>query len=115
MTITFSTIDEFRAAAGADLGAGPWLEVDQERISAFADVTEDWQWIHVDTERAAASDVGSTIAHGYLTLSLVPRLSSGIFDFTGENAETKRALVNWGLGAVAWLVVGKLVERVVRP
>jgi acyl dehydratase len=98
MTIAFSTIDEFRAAAGTDLGVGPWLGVDQERISAFADVTEDWQWIHVDAERAAASDLGSTIAHGYLTLSLVPRLSSGIFEFTGLGR-----VLNYGLDRVRFL------------
>ena len=98
MTTVFATIHDFKAAAGTDLGAGPWLEVDQERISAFADVTEDWQWIHVDVDRAARSELGSTIAHGYLTLSLLPRLSSGIFDFTGLGR-----VLNYGLDRVRFL------------
>lgn len=98
MTTSFATLDEFRAASGTDLGAGPWLEVDQDRIQSFADVTEDWQWIHVDVERAERSDLGSTIAHGYLTLSLLPRLSSGIFDFTGMGR-----VLNYGLDRVRFL------------
>lgn len=95
MTHTFVGVDGFRAAAGQALGTGPWFEIDQARISGFADVTEDWQWIHVDPERASASDLGSTVAHGYLTLSLVPRLSAGIFEFSGIG----RAL-NYGLDRV---------------
>jgi acyl dehydratase len=95
MTRIFDGIDDFRTAVGKELGTGPWFTIDQDRINGFADVTEDWQWIHVDTERAAASDLGSTIAHGYLTLSLLPRLSSGIFDFAGIG----RA-VNYGLDRV---------------
>ena len=83
MTHVFHGVDEFRAAAGLDLGAGEWFTVTQDRIDGFADVTEDWQWIHVDPERAAASDMGTTVAHGYLTLSLVPRLSSALFTFEG--------------------------------
>ena len=59
-----------RAAVGAELGPTPWLTIDQARIDAFADVTGDHQWIHVDPARAATSPFGSTIAHGYLTLSL---------------------------------------------
>lgn len=95
MTHTFDGVDEFRAAAGRDLGTGPWFDVDQARISEFADVTEDWQWIHVDPQRASDSDLGSTVAHGYLILSLVPRLSAGIFEFAGIG----RAL-NYGLDRV---------------
>ncbi|MFE4002457.1 MaoC family dehydratase [Nocardioides sp. YIM B13467] len=98
MTLTLDGIDGVRAATGTDLGPGPWFEIDQPRISSFADVTEDWQWIHVDTERAAGSDLGSTIAHGYLTLSLIPRLSSDMFTF----ASIGRAL-NYGLDKVRFL------------
>jgi acyl dehydratase len=97
MTTVFSTIAEFKASSGSDLGTGPWFEVDQERIRAFADVTEDWQWIHVDVQRAA-HELGSTIAHGYLTLSLLPRLSSGIFEFTGPGK-----VLNYGLDKVRFL------------
>lgn len=91
----FDGIDDFRTAVGESLPAGPWLRISQDRIDAFADVTEDWQWIHVDTDRAAASGIGATVAHGYLTLSLVPRLSSQVFDFVNIG----RAL-NYGLDKV---------------
>ncbi len=69
----------YRAAVGQPEGTGDWLLVDQARIDAFADVTEDHQWIHVDQERAAQGPFGTTIAHGYLTLSLLPRLNQSIF------------------------------------
>lgn len=95
MTHTFHGPAGFAAAAGRDLGHGPWFTMTQSRIDDFADVTEDWQWIHVDADRAAASELGTTIAHGYLTLSLVPRLSSGIFDF----ADIGRA-INYGIEKV---------------
>ena len=63
-------LDGLRSVAGAVLGPTPWLRIDQPRIDGFADVTGDHQWIHVDPERAKDSPFGSTIAHGYLTLSL---------------------------------------------
>jgi len=66
----FQGIDEVKAALGQHLGYSDWLEVDQERIALFADATGDHQWIHVDPERAASGPFGTTIAHGYLTLSL---------------------------------------------
>lgn len=95
MTHVFHGVDAFRAAAGLDLGAGDWFVISQDRIDTFADVTEDWQWIHVDTEKAAATDLGTTVAHGYLTLSLIPRLSSELFTFAGIG----RA-INYGLDKV---------------
>ncbi len=64
-------LDEITALAGADLGRTGWTEVTQERVNMFADATGDHQWIHVDAARAAAGPFGGTIAHGYLTLSLV--------------------------------------------
>ncbi len=60
---------------GAEFGPSSWVEVTQERIDAFAEATGDHQWIHVDRERAAAGPFGTTIAHGYLTLSLIPAMS----------------------------------------
>ncbi|GAA4926146.1 MaoC family dehydratase [Streptomyces coeruleoprunus] len=69
---TFTSADELRAAVGGQLGYSDWLEVDQKRIDLFAEATGDHQWIHVDPERAAAGPFGATIAHGYLTLSLLP-------------------------------------------
>ncbi|MCB5169736.1 MaoC family dehydratase [Streptomyces bambusae] len=70
----FTSAEELRAAVGEPLGPSGWLEVDQKRIDLFADATGDHQWIHVDPERAATGPFGSTIAHGYLTLSLLPAL-----------------------------------------
>ncbi|MFD5667709.1 MaoC family dehydratase [Streptomyces anthocyanicus] len=68
----FASADEVKAAVGEQLGYTDWLEVDQKRIDLFAEATGDHQWIHVDPERAAAGPFGGTIAHGYLTLSLLP-------------------------------------------
>ncbi|MFE9609200.1 MaoC family dehydratase [Streptomyces sp. NPDC006012] len=68
----FTSPDELKAAVGEQLGPTGWLEVDQKRIDLFAEATGDHQWIHVDPEKAAAGPFGSTIAHGYLTLSLLP-------------------------------------------
>jgi acyl dehydratase len=70
----FGSLDELRAAVGEDLGTSDWLEIDQKRIDLFAEATGDHQWIHVDQEKAAAGPFGTTIAHGYLTLSLLPAL-----------------------------------------
>lgn len=77
---------------------GDWLTISQERIDAFADVTEDHQWIHVDPARAADGPFGHTIAHGMLTLALVPRLIDGLIDV--KNAD---AVVNYGIDGVRFL------------
>jgi acyl dehydratase len=69
---TFTSAGELRAAIGEQLGYSEWLEIDQKRIDLFAEATGDHQWIHVDPERAASGPFGTTIAHGYLTLSLLP-------------------------------------------
>ncbi|MER7201413.1 dehydratase [Streptomyces sp. CB01635] len=68
----FATVDELRAAVGEQLGYSDWVEIEQKRIDQFADATGDHQWIHVDPERAKEGPFGTTIAHGYLTLSLLP-------------------------------------------
>ncbi|MFD9073043.1 MaoC family dehydratase [Streptomyces lasiicapitis] len=70
----FTSADELRAAVGEQRGHSDWLEIDQKRIDLFADATGDHQWIHVDPQKAAAGPFGTTIAHGYLTLSLLPAL-----------------------------------------
>ena len=75
----FSGLDEFVAAQGAELGPTDWLEVTQDRVNLFADATDDHQWIHVDPERAASGPFGGTIAHGLLTLSLLPHLTSQMY------------------------------------
>lgn len=70
MTRIFNTIDDLRTAAGTTMGPTDWLTIEQSRVDGFADATGDHQWIHVDVERSRQGPFGSTIAHGYLTLSL---------------------------------------------
>jgi acyl dehydratase len=91
----FSGLDELRAAAGTSIGSSDWLTVTQDRIDLFAEATGDHQWIHVDVERAKAGPFGSTIAHGYLTLSLLPVLVSQVYTVEGV-----RMAVNYGLDRV---------------
>ena len=75
-----TSIDDAVATVGQELGVSDWLEIDQKRIDAFADVTGDHQWIHIDAEKAKTeSPYGTTIAHGFLTLSLIPALSKTTF------------------------------------
>lgn len=83
MTRIFDSLDTFKGAAGEELGTSDWLTVTQEQINTFADATGDHQWIHVDPERAASGPFGGTIAHGYLTLSLLPVLAEQIYDIQG--------------------------------
>ncbi|MEN8653060.1 MaoC family dehydratase [Streptomyces sp. 21So2-11] len=79
----FTSAEELRAGVGEQLGHSAWLEVDQKRIDLFADATGDHQWIHVDPEKAATGPFGATIAHGYLTLSLLPALVPQIMRVEG--------------------------------
>ncbi len=74
-----ASIEEIESKVGTDLGASDWITIDQERIDRFADVTEDWQFIHVDPEGAAATPLGGTIAHGFLSLSLLSRMGQDVF------------------------------------
>jgi acyl dehydratase len=87
--------DAVRGAVGTHLGYSDWLEIDQDRVNTFADATGDHQWIHVDVERAKDGPFGGTIAHGYLTLSLVPMFASQIFAL-----ETPGARLNYGVNKV---------------
>jgi acyl dehydratase len=80
---TITGLDELRDAEGEVLGTSDWHEVTQEDVDTFADVTGDHQWIHVDPERARQTPFGGTIAHGYYTLSLAPRLSDQILRLDG--------------------------------
>jgi acyl dehydratase len=91
----FSSLDELRSAVGEQLGFSDWLEIDQKRIDLFADATGDHQWIHVDPEKAAAGPFGRTIAHGYLTLSLLPVLVPQLMQVEGV-----RMGVNYGSNKV---------------
>jgi acyl dehydratase len=70
--------EDFQDLVGTEIGVSDWMEITQERVDAFADATDDHQWIHVDQERAAASPFGGTIAHGFLTLSLTVALTSQV-------------------------------------
>ena len=72
------SIEDFKNSAGTELGPSDWLLIDQERINRFADATDDYQFIHVDPEKAAETPFGSTIAHGFLSLSILPHLLSQI-------------------------------------
>ena len=83
MARTFTAYDDLLAAVGEQLGHGDWLLIDQARIDSFDEATGDDQWIHVDPERAAAGPFGTTIAHGYLTLALVPALVGSLVDYAG--------------------------------
>ena len=80
---TLSGLDGLRAAEGRELGVTDWREITQADVDAFAAATGDHQWIHVDPERAAASPLGGTIAHGLLTLSLAPAMTSSLLSFEG--------------------------------
>ncbi|WP_280256112.1 MaoC family dehydratase [Nocardia abscessus] len=76
---TFTSVEDLSAAIGETVGPGPWFTIDQGRVDAFADCTGDDQWIHVDPERAAEGPYGGTIAHGYLTLSMIPFLGRDLY------------------------------------
>jgi len=104
----YTTFDEVTAAAGEELGASEWVEIDQDRVNKFAEATGDFQWIHVDVEKSAAGPFGGTIAHGYLTLSLVPWLGSQVFAL-----DTPGAKLNYGVNKVRFpnpVLVGSRVR-----
>src|SRR6478736_8103783 len=81
--LTISGPEELKAKVGEELGVSDWHEVTQERVNAFAEATEDFQWIHVDEERAKDTPFGGTIAHGLYTLSLGPKFSYDLFEVAG--------------------------------
>ncbi|SDL84014.1 Acyl dehydratase [Glycomyces sambucus] len=110
MTITAASPQDLVNALGAK-AVGDWLRIDQERVDAFADATGDHQWIHTDPERAAAGPFGGPIAHGYLTLSLLPGLLKGLIVIDGLAMS-----VNYGLDRLRFLQpvpVGARVRAVV--
>jgi acyl dehydratase len=95
VTTTVSSVEELHTLTGQHLGYSEWLEISQERVATFADATDDHQWIHLDRERAATGPFGTTIAHGYLTLSLLVPMWSQILRYEGV-----RLAVNYGLNKV---------------
>ena len=112
MTVTANGLDELKGMAGTDLGHTGWLEITQDRVDGFADATDDHQWIHVDKEKAAKGPFGTTIAHGFLTLSLIPGLTSGLLKVDGV-----RMGINYGLNRVRFpnpVRVGSKVKATVR-
>src|SRR5215210_4934261 len=109
---TITGMDELKLAEGEDLGTSDWHEVTQADVNAFADVTGDHQWIHVDVERAKQTPFGGTIAHGYFTLSLAPMFSYELFALDGFAFG-----VNYGLNRVRFpapMPVGDRVRMRVR-
>jgi acyl dehydratase len=103
----FKDVDELAAAKGEHLGTGEWREVTQDAVQLFADATGDYQWIHLDQERAKAGPFGSTIAHGYMTLSLIPVLAKDIY-----RVENVTMVVNYGLNKVRFPSPVKVGSRV---
>jgi acyl dehydratase len=92
------TVGEILESADRDLGVSEWLRIDQDRIDLFAEATEDHHWIHVDSERARNGPFGTTIAHGYLTLSLVPRFLEDLLTITNQGRGA-----NYGIERVRFL------------
>jgi len=103
-----TSIDDATGLVGSELGVSEWLEIDQQRINEFADVTGDHQWIHIDVERAKKeSPYGAPIAHGFLTLSLIPALSKD--NFRVQNAQLA---INYGLNKVRFLSAVPVGSRI---
>jgi acyl dehydratase len=103
-----STLDEIRARIGSEIGVSDWILVDQARIDAFAEVTEDRQFIHVDPEAAAHTPFGGTVAHGFLTLSLLSRMAAEVMLVP----DTFRMGVNYGFDKVRFIAPVRSGKRV---
>ncbi|WP_348727331.1 MaoC family dehydratase [uncultured Mycolicibacterium sp.] len=102
----FTGLSELVAAEGAELGPTEWLEITQDRVDLFADATEDHQWIHVDPERAASGPFGGTIAHGLLTLSLLPYFTHQLY--TVDNIAMA---INYGYNKVRFITPVRVGAR----
>jgi acyl dehydratase len=101
-------LEEIRALGGTELGVSSWLTVDQARIDAFADSTEDRQFIHVDPAAAALTPFGGTVAHGFLSLSLLPRMAVEVL----RVPPTLRMVVNYGFDRVRFIAPVRSGKRV---
>ena len=107
----FNGLDELRAAAGTRVGTSDWMTIEQSRVDMFADATDDHQWIHVDQEKAKDGPFGTTIAHGFLTLSLLSELLKQVYRIDGVKMG-----INYGLNKVRFTApvpVGSKVRGVV--
>lgn len=102
----FNDLTEFVAAEGTQLGPTEWLEITQERVDLFADATDDHQWIHVDPQRAADGPFGGTIAHGLLTLSLLPHFTQQLY--TVDNIAMA---INYGYNKVRFITPVRVGAR----
>jgi acyl dehydratase len=107
MVAIFHSAEELRAAAGREAGPTDWITVEQSRVDAFADATDDHQWIHVDPARAASGPFGTTIAHGYLTLSLVNFFLPDLVRVEGAKMG-----VNYGTNKVRFPAAVKIGARI---
>lgn len=103
-----ATIDAIRSKVGTEIGASPWILVDQAAIDAFAEVTGDRQFIHVDPEAAARTPFGGTIAHGFLTLSLLSQMAAGVMLVP----EGLKMAVNYGFERVRFIAPVRSGKRV---
>lgn len=99
----FQDLTEFAAARGSQLGPTEWLRIDQDRVNLFAEATDDHQWIHVDPERAKDGPFGATIAHGLLTLSLLPHFSQQLY-----RVDNVKLAVNYGYNKVRFITPVKV-------
>jgi acyl dehydratase len=102
----YRSIDDLESAKGVEVGPGEWVVIEQSRIDGFADDTEDHQWIHVDPERAAEGPFGTTVAHGFLTLSLVPFFVAKL-----RQVENVKMGINYGLNKVRFPTPVKVNSR----
>lgn len=103
----FGDLDELVAAQGSELGPTDWMEITQERVNVFADATDDHQWIHIDADKAADGPFGGTIAHGLLTLALVPHFSHQLYSVKGISLA-----VNYGYDKVRFITPVKVGARI---
>ena len=104
----YVTIEELLACVGKDLGFSDWIQIDQERVNQFAECTGDHQFIHVDPEKAKLTPFGCTIAHGFLSLSLIPKLMEGLM----PRPKGLKMAVNYGLDSVRFIQPVKVGARV---
>lgn len=103
----FSGLDEFVAAEGSQLGPTDWMEIGQDRVNLFAEATDDHQWIHVDTDRAAEGPFGGTIAHGLLTLSLLPHFMHELY-----RVDNIAMAINYGYNKVRFITPVRVGAKV---
>ena len=99
MAIEILPLEEIKARIGQEIGKSEWIQIDQDRINQFAECTGDHQWIHVDEEKAAAGPFGTTIGHGFLTISMLPKMSED----TSLIPEVTMMAINYGLNKVRLL------------